>query len=271
MYTLFMQATFSFFALLGKIPYTLAFFAILYLFIRVLRAFVQNYLSSNEPNFFKYTYNFFDPYHQGIFCYKYKWYTVILLIGAIYLLCKIYVPPEMISGECGMYAKHNILYNTITYLPNYLLHEMLGHNTFCPISNNWFCALSGDLIQVLVPATIYLFSLQLRGGLLFTPILFYWLSAAIYDAGIYASDAAFSKLALTSADMVTTFKAGVVKGDWYNILQPFNAINMGTTIGTIFEVIACILFALAIYSFVEYISRLSRNEMNQNIVRRGEL
>ena len=101
--------------------------------------------------------------------------------------------------------------------------------------------------------------MQLRGGLFFSPVLLYWISTTFYEAGIYASDAAASKLALTSSDMVSDFTAGgTVKGDWYYILDPFNALNHAETIGMVLEVIACIIFAFAIYSAAEYIRRLTQ-------------
>ena len=266
MYTLSMQSTWNFFVFLGKLPYIFALLVMLYISIRVFRAFVQHCLSYSEGPTLGRMYSFFDPYRQSIFCYKYKWFSILLLIGVIYLLCKIYIPPEMLSCDKGMYAAQSVMYNHATGFINYLLHEMLGHNTFCPISSRWFCVLSGDLIEVLVPAVIYLFSLQLRGGLFFSPIILYWLSSAIYDAGIYVSDAAVGKLALTSSDMVSNHAAGgSAKGDWYYILSPFNALSYGETIGIIFEVIACIIFAFAIYSFVEYIRRLGQNDVNYKV------
>ena len=92
----------------------------------------------------------------------------------------------------------------------------------------------------------------------FSPALLFWLSTTFYEAGIYASDAAASKLALTMSDMVTDAAAGTVKGDWYYTLTPFNALDYGPLIGMILEIIACIIFALAIYSAVEYFRRLTQ-------------
>ncbi len=259
-----MQTSINFFVFLGKLPKIFVFLVILYILIKVFKAFMRDCFGYSEESFLKRIYNFFDPYHQSIFCYKYKWYTIILLVGVIYLLCKIYIPPEMISDEKGMYAAQSILYNHATYLINYLAHENLGHNMFCNLGSKWFCYFSGDFIQILLPCIIYLFSLQLRGGLFFSPVLLYWLSSAFYDAGIYASDAAVSKLALTSSDMVTDYAAGIAKGDWYYILTPFNALPYAQIIGLIFEVIACIIFALAIYSAVEYFRRLTPKDMPEN-------
>ncbi len=241
---------------LGKLPKIFVFLVILYILIKVFKAFMRDCFGYSEDPFFKRIYNFFDPYRQSIFCYKYKWYTILLLIGLIYLLCKIYIPPEMLSYEKGMYAAQSILSNHATYLINYLTHENLGHNLSCVFGWEWYCYFSGDFTQIMIPFILYLFSLQLRGGMFFSPVLLYWLSTAFYSAGIYASDAAVSKLALTSSDMVTDHAAGVMKGDWYYILTPFNALPYAQIIGLVFEVIACIVFAMAIYSLFEYFRRL---------------
>ena len=252
-----MQTTFNFFFFLSQIPKIIVFLAFVYVAIKVFLAFIGECINTEEGSFFKNVYNFFDPHHQSIFCYKPWWIYIPLIIGLTVLFCKIYIPPEMLSSEKGMYSAPSIIDNTITYFISYLIHENLGHNMFCTFGDNWFCAFSGDFMQILVPSIIYLFSLQLRGGLFFSPIILYWLSSAIYDAGIYASDALASQLALTSSDMITDHAAGgAVKGDWYYILGPFDALNYGETIGTILEVIACFVFALAIYSLFEYFRRL---------------
>ena len=257
-----MQTTYNFFSFLGKLPYLFALLVMAYILVKVFKAFWEHCFSYSEDSFFRRFYNFFDPYHQSFFCYKHKWYSILLLIGVIYLLCKIYIPPEMLSYKNSIYPAHSIMNSHIIYFIDYLTHEMLGHNTFCPITPQWFCSFSGSFIQILFPVTVYLFSLQLRGGLLFSPVILYWLSNSFYSVGIYASDALASKLALTSSDMVTDHAAGVVKGDWYYILGPFNALDYATIIGTVFEVIACIIFALALHSLIEYTRRLVYNDIS---------
>lgn len=259
-----MQTTLNFYIFLAKLPKIFVFLLTLYIAIRVLKAFVRDCVVNRSNSFLKSAYNFFDPYRQSIFCYKYKWFSILLLIGVTYLLCKIYIPPEYLSYEKGMYVEHSIMYNRLTYFISYLIHENLGHNMFCTFGDNWFCYFSGDFIQVLFPCIIYIFSLQLRGGLFFSPAILYWISSAMYDAGIYASDAAVSKLALTSSDMVSNAAAGTVKGDWHYILTPFNALNCAETIGMILEIIACFIFAMAIYSAVEFFARLSQDGIQDN-------
>lgn len=255
----FMQSFFNLFTLIGKLPKILLFLAAAYLIIKVLRAFTRDCIVNRENSFWVSICNFLDPYRQSIFFYKHKLIAVVLLAGITYLLYRIYVPPEYLSYEKGMYPAQSVMYNHITYFISYLIHENLGHNVFCTFGQNWFCYFSGDFMQVFVPCIIYLFSLQVRGGLFFSPILFYWISSALYDAGIYASDAAVSQLALTMSDMVSDAAAGTVKGDWHYILTPFNAVNYGATIGLILEIAACFIFALALYSVIEYIRRMMQD------------
>ncbi len=257
-----MQTAFNFFGLLAKLPKIIVFIVILYILVKVIRAFVRDCFSYSEEPFWKNVYNFFDPYHQSIFSYQYRWFSFLIIIGLTYLLYKIYIPPEMASYEKGMYAASSILNNPITYFLNYIVHENLGHNMFCTFGQNWFCYFSGNFIETLVPCIIYLFSLQLRGGLFFSPALLFWISTTFYEAGIYASDAAASKLALTMSDMVSEAVAGTVKGDWYYTLTHFHILEKAETVGLTLEIIACIIFALAIYSAIEYFRRLARNDMS---------
>ena len=265
-----MQISWNFFALLAKIPKIVVILLVLYVFIQICRSFFLRCFSVNGNSFFKNLYDFFDPYHQSVLFYRYRWFSFIIIIIATYLLCKTYIPAKMLSYEKGMYAAQSLLNNHLTYFINYLVHENLGHNMFCSFTPRWFCYFSGDFIQILFPCIIYFFALQLRGGLFFTPAILYWLSSAFYSAGIYSSDAAASKLALTSSDMVSDAAAGTVKGDWYYILAPFEALDYATTIGMILEIMACFVFVMAIYSFVEYIRRLSRTDITYEVNKSGE-
>ena len=253
-----MQASFNFFALLAKLPKIVVLIVILYILFKVLRAFVRDCFSYSEEPFLKNVYNFFDPYHQSIFCYKYGWFSILLIIGLIYLLCKIYIPPQLTETPKGLAYPSNIFCNPITYFFNYIIHENLGHNMFCSFGQNWFCYFAGNFTETLVPCIIYMFSLQLRGGLFFSPVLLFWISTTFYEAGIYASDAAAGKLFLTMSDMVTDASAGTVQGDWYYTLTHFHILEKAPTVGLILEITACLLFALAIYSAVEYFRRLTQ-------------
>lgn len=254
-----MKTVFDFYVFLSKLPKIAVFIAVVYILVRVCCAFFRDCVKNRTDSFWVSVYNFFDPYRQSVFCYKDKLISLFGLIILTYGLYLFFVPPDYAVSNKGMYVVDNLIYNDITYFINYLVHENLGHNMFCTFGESWFCAFSGDFMQILLPCIVYLFSLQLRGGLIFSPIILYWLSSALYDAGIYASDAAASKLALTMSDMVTDCKAGDCKGDWHYILEPFNAINYGPTIGLILEIIACFVFALALYSIIEYIRRMMQD------------
>ena len=247
---------FGLYIFLSKLPKILVFAGFVYLLVRVIRAFIRDCIVEREGSFFAAVCKFLDPYRQSIFYYKHKLIALLGLIIVTYGLYLLFVPPNYIVGEKGLYVAHNLMYNEVTYFINYLVHENLGHNMFCTFGQNWLCYFSGDFIQILIPCIVYLFSLQLRGGLFFSPIIFYWLASAIYDAGAYVSDVVVNKLALTSSDMVTDCKAGDCAGDWYYILSPFDGVSYGETIGLILEIIACFIFALALYSIIEYIRRL---------------
>ena len=264
MYNLSMQTTWNFFVFLGKIPKIIAFLVILYIVIKIIKAFIRDCFGPSENSFFKNVYNFFDPYRQSIFSYKYRWFSFLIIIVLTYLLCKIYIPPELLETPKGLTVPINIFCNPISYFFNYIVHENLGHNMLGRLGPRWWAAFAGNFTETLVPCVIYLFSLQLRGGLFFSPILLYWISTTFYEAGIYVSDATTSKLALTMSDMVTDAAAGTVKGDWYHVLGHFNALNYAETIGMILEIIACFIFVLAIYSVIEYFTYLIRNNMQED-------
>lgn len=237
------------------VPKIIVAIVLLYIIYKVICSFYYNVLLSEEGITFKNIFNFIDPYKQSIFYYKYNFVLVLILLSLIALFYYLYIPPEMI--EDGKYVKNSILSNSFTYLPNYLVHEF-SHRFFCVFGFDWWTWACGSAVEILFPCLIYLFSLQLRGFSLFTPILFYWIASALYDTGIYASDAMASKLALTSSDMVTNFEPGKVKGDWYYILKPFGLLDYAEKIGLVLEVLACIFLAYAIYSIINYFIRLAQ-------------
>ena len=233
------------------VPKIIVAIVLLYIIYKVICSFYYNVLLSEEGITFK----------QSIFYYKYNFVLVLILLSLIALFYYLYIPPEMI--EDGKYVKNSILSNSFTYLPNYLVHEF-SHRFFCVFGFDWWTWACGSAVEILFPCLIYLFSLQLRGFSLFTPILFYWIASALYDTGIYASDAVVSKLALTSSNFVSDFKPGEVKGDWYYILKPLGLLDYADKIGLIFEILACILFAFAIYSIINYFVKLTADPRFEN-------
>ena len=243
------------------LPKIIAGIVLIYIIFKVLFSFYQNVVRTEEGITLKNIYNFIDPYKQSVFFYKYNFILILLLLGLIWLLYYLYVPAPMIEG--GKYPKDTILINSITYLPNYLIHEF-SHRFFYIFKLDWWTWACGSFVEILFPCIVYLFSLQLRGAQLFTPILFYWIAAALYDTGIYASDAVACKLALTSSDMVSNFKAGEMKGDWYYILKPLGLLDYAEQIGLALEILACVFFAFAIYSVINYFIKLSRDPRLDN-------
>ncbi|MCR5504181.1 MAG: hypothetical protein K6E94_01185 [Elusimicrobiaceae bacterium] len=257
-----MEHTFNSAVYATRLPVIVAVIVLSYILIKAIKALLWKYLGEEKKETLTKLYDFIDPHHQSIFCYQYKWFSSVFIIALITVLCWYLVPPTYIYGEKGAYIASNVLYNPMTYLPNFLIHENVGHNFFCPFTPRWFCVFSGSFMEVTVPFLIYLFSLRLRGGILFSPILLYWLSSALYSVGIYASDALINQHALASSDMVSDFAAGKVKGDWYHILKPFGALEHAQVIGFVIELAACVVFALAIYSCVEYVRRLLQRNIS---------
>lgn len=243
------------------VPKIITGIVLLFIIFKILTSFYHRVLLSEEGLTLKNIFNFIDPYKQSVFFYKYNFILILLLIILVILLCHFYVPPQMTEGD--KYVKYNLLINNFTYLPNYLIHEF-SHRFWRVLGLKWWTIASGSFIEILFPCFIYLFSLQLRGGQFFAPILFYWISTTLYDTGIYASDAVACKLALTGSDMISSAKPGTVKGDWYYILKPLNLLDYAEKIGMILEVLACIFLAFAIYSIINYFIQLAADPRLEN-------
>lgn len=251
----------SLYDIFSQLPKIIGAVALFYVLFLVSRAFYRHVFCSGQGFGIEKFYSFFDPHKQGIFYYKYNFFLFMLLIALIVLFCYIYIPPEML--EDGKYWKPSLLINYATYLPNYLIHEF-SHRFWAGFGWEWWTTASGNGMETLIPCLIYLFSLQIRGGNVLSPILFYWIATTLYDAGIYASDAMASKLALTSSDMVTNFEPGMAKGDWYNILKPLGLLDYAEKIGLVLEVLACIFLAFAVYSIINYIMKLGEGPLFEN-------
>lgn len=197
--------------------------------------------------------NWLDPYHQGPWYFKWgDWSLFILMIACGW---------GLIAWDSGFIKA--ALDNIFVYLPNYLTHEMAGHNFIGQIGwricypahqavGDWWMAASGNAVETLIPLGLILLVLRMSGGRWFLPILWYWLGSALYGAGVYASDARAMKLPLTSSDMVTNYAPGTVKGDWYYILEPLGLLNFDVIIGRLFIFAGIICFIFAVYSLYYY-------------------
>ena len=198
-------------------------------------------------------FDWLDPHHQGPWFFKWGFWSVLFIIGACW---------------CG-YAHWDstlikkALDNIFVYLPNYLTHEMAGHNfvggigwricySSCQEVGRWWSAAMGNGVETLIPLGLLLFCLRLSGGRWLLSILWYWLGTTLYGAGVYASDARAMKLPLTSSDMVSNFAPGTVKGDWHYILEPLGLLNYDIVIGRTLIFLGIICLVLAIYSFYYY-------------------
>ncbi len=195
-----------------------------------------------------------DPYQQSFFYFKWSLWG-ILFCGLAIWWC---------WNHWDGWVVKTLLDNIFVYLPNYLTHEMLGHNMvgrlgylllpndLFPVAR-WWSSFMGNGVETLLPILVALSTLRLSGGRYLLPLITYWLATTFYGAGIYACDARASKLALTSSDMMTNWAPGEVKGDWYNILQPLGLLDYDIIIGKTFIFISVVLLVLSIWSVWYYL------------------
>lgn len=197
--------------------------------------------------------NFLDPHQQGPWFFKWGFWSFLFIVGACWWGC---------AHWDSVFIKKT-LDNVFVYLPNYLTHEMAGHNLVgqigwricygsCQAVGEWWAAAMGNGVETLIPFGLILLCLRLSGGRWLLPALWYWLGTTLYGAGIYASDARACKLRLTSSDMITTYAPGQVKGDWHYILDPLGLLNYDIVIGRTLIFLGIFCLVLAIYSLYYY-------------------
>ncbi len=195
----------------------------------------------------------FDPYHQTFFFFK---WSIIA-----FLLCITFCVLTAVYWQSGIVDV--LLNNSIVYLPNFLMHEMVGHNligkvlfaltyNFSPGLANWLITIMGNGGETLIPFLIILFWLRWKGGNWVLPPLFYWLATTLFGAGVYVSDARACSLPLASADMITSYKEGEICGDWHYVLEPLGWLEYDHLIGYIFFAAAGGLLFIACYSVWYY-------------------
>ena len=190
-----------------------------------------------------------DPHRQSFVFFKYgKFMWPVLLILSMWMTY------HWKSGFMD-----TLLNNIFVYAPNYLTHEMLGHNlvgnifyralyTTAPQLGNWIATLAGNGIETLIPLVLFMSLLRLEGGRWALPPVLYWLASTFYGAGVYAQDARACSLPLTSSDMLTNYKPGEICGDWHYILKPLGLLNYDQWIAYTFLFFGSLLCLIAIYS-----------------------
>ncbi len=193
--------------------------------------------------------NWLDPYQQSCFFFKTSALTwFILLTAALWL-----------TWQWKSSLADTLLNNIFVYAPNYLTHEMLGHNlvgniffrafyTTAPELGKWLHTLAGNGVETLLPLCLLCWVLRLDGGRWLLPPLTYWLASTFYGAGVYAQDARACSLPLTSSDMMTNYKPGEICGDWHHILEPLGLLEADQIIAYTFLFIGSLLLMLALYS-----------------------
>ncbi len=190
-----------------------------------------------------------DPYRQSFFFFKWTFTALLVVVAGSILIT--------VCWRSGFVKL--LLDNIFVYLPNYLTHEMAGHNLVGNIFYRafyfshrelgiWIATLAGNGIETLIPFLVCFFCLRIEGGRWTLPPVLYWLSTTFYGAGVYAQDARACSLALTSSDMVTNWAPGERCGDWHDILEPLGLLNYDQVVAYTFFVIGSVVFMLAVYS-----------------------
>lgn len=218
--------------------------------LRVIKKLCYNEAYMNQSH------NMLDPYRQSFFFFK---WTSTALLGV--LVGSVLLTVNWRSGFVKL-----LLDNVFVYLPNYLTHEMAGHNLVGNIFyrlfysshralGEWIAALAGNGVETLIPLLIGWFCLRLKGGRWLLPPVLYWLATTFYGAGVYAQDARACSMPLTSSDMMTNYKPGEICGDWHHILEPLGLLNYDQWVAYFFLFVGSMLFMLAVYSAWYYWTR----------------
>ena len=195
----------------------------------------------------------FDPHRQSFLFFRWTLWAILCVLGASLWLTLHW------KGQIASLLLDNIF----VYLPNYLTHEILGHNViggicyrlfynFSPQVGQWLATLAGNGIETLLPLLILLYMLRLEGGRWAIAPLLYWLASTFYGAGVYAQDARACSLPLTSSDMITNYKPGEICGDWNHILEPLGLLQYDQWFAYTFLFIGCLLCVLALFSLWYY-------------------
>ena len=202
--------------------------------------------------------NFFDPYHQSFLYFNWNFFTILI----VFFLC------AWMTENWDSNWVRTCMNNIFVYFPNYLTHEMLGHNfvgrvlwymlysinnawAMSPIGQGLTVIIAGNAVESALPLGIYLGMLRLQGGRYFAPIFLYWLGTTLYGAGVYISDAKACSLPLTSSDMMTNYAPGEICGDWHHILEPLGLLNYDQILGTIVLFLGMFCAVMAVWSIYE--------------------
>lgn len=216
--------------------------------------------------------NFFDPYRQSFLSFNWTFWSLFV----VFFLC-VWMTA---NWQSGFFAK--VMNNIFVYFPNYLTHEMAGHNfigrtlwyMLYGINHAWAAhplgqaltvIIAGNAVETLIPLCLYLGSLRLQGGRYLAPIFLYWLSTTFYGAGEYIMDAKACSMPLTSSDMMTNYAPGEICGDWHNILEPLGLLEYDQIFGTIVLALGMFCLVMAVWSFYETWFNAERyTHFNQN-------
>ena len=229
----------------------------------------KNLYMKKIKNIIRKVIEWFDPYRQSFLFLPWSFVRILVVV----FLC-VWLTKHVDYSVSYTPAWVIVLRNPLVYLPNFLVHEMLGHNLvgyilfylLYPISSSlgsWLLIFAGNGVETLLPLCLYLGALRLQGGRWLAPGLLYWLSTTLVDAGIYASDATACSFPLASADMIRSFRAGSgVCGDWHNLLSPLGLLSYDQLIAGILVSLGIFCFIMAVWSVWHYIFHAEEDYKN---------
>jgi hypothetical protein len=138
-----------------------------------------------------------------------------------------------------MYMNHDIWF--IVSSINLIFHEA-GH-MFMMFFGEFLHIFGGTVFEMGIPLLIA-FHFYRQHDWLGVAFSLWWLSTALMDISIYASDATLRQLPLLGGD--------AVGHDWYNLLSMFGMLAYDQVIGAFFLLLSILAFLSTLYSLWQY-------------------
>lgn len=239
--------------LLTMIPAIFGFVITLFIIVNIAKSF-KDALDASPGFSLSIVNEWLDPYRQSVFNMKHSTAAKIVLFFMTAAISYHYITADKITPQG--YTVDSLLLNTLTYLPNYLIHEFSHRFAWDITKNQFFTYMAGNLGESLVPMIAMYYLMKMKGGRFLLPAARFWLASTFYDAGTYMLDAKACKMALTSSDMVSNAAAGTAKGDWYYIFSSMGMLDQHYIPGYFFCALAGIMLSFSLYSVWHFFSHM---------------
>lgn len=251
------------YSIVANLPTIVAFGIIIFILWKLSLSFYEQVIDTQEGVTLHSCINWLDPYKQTIFYYKYTKNSVIVLVLALIIVNWYYLQANKITPEG--YTEKSIFLNLATYLPNYLVHEF-SHRFTWVFKNELLTLAAGNIGETLFPLTCFMLLLRVRHIKMILPFFRFWIATTLYDAGTYMGDASSCKMALTSSDMVTSYNAGQMKGDWYHIFNSLGILQYDYIFANILYIGAASLLVFTIFSIWYFFTHIDDTQDGMGIV-----